>query len=594
MEGSVDENRLASPGESPSQPAFMPVQVGLLQRKCACGGSAGLGGQCDECQTKKLFGLQTKLKVNEPGDIYEQEADRIADQVLAAPAHPAVSGVPPRIQRFSGQSNGQMDTAPASVDHALASPGRPLEPALRQDMEQRFGHDFSQVRVHSGAAAEQSARDVNANAYTVGHTSCLAAGRFAPGTHEGRRLIAHELTHVVQQSHGAQQVQRWASCEPARLSLEDCPPREAGEKESARSKGMAFLPGLSDPISGAQGAAIVNFDIGKSSIKANLHGQILWKEFLQKIAKNRSRWKLVGFTDCHGDDGLNERLRAERAKAVFDILPNTLQPQITSHEGAPAYDCITANSSAPDRAMNRSVALILDYSVADLTAEEVTGCIPPQGPSTGGKTCKFFVYDSTEQTHMGKLWKAAAYADAAFRPATYVIPSGDSIEEMLEGILVTYAMKDCDCTDELQFWSHGSSGNGMWISGGKGEFTVKSFNIPGLGKFGDGPVNMPGYRQWADALSTEQRRLVVLRRTICGPDSEVYYRSCQAFQGKAGQEFAEASANFWRSEVLGHTKLIGLTQPGKRSLKPCQEPYWSISEGVEEEGKKGKVHEKPK
>src|SRR2546423_13678847 len=93
-----------------------------------------------------------------------------------------------------------MDGAPASVDRALASPGRPLEPALRQDMEQRFGYDFSRVRVHSGAAAEQSAQDVNAHAYTVGHNMVFGAGRFAPGTHEGRRLMAHELTHVVQQT----------------------------------------------------------------------------------------------------------------------------------------------------------------------------------------------------------------------------------------------------------------------------------------------------------------------------------------------------------------------------------------------------------
>ena len=173
--------------------------MGLLQRKCACGGSAGLGGQCDACQAKKLLGLQTKLAVNEPGDVYEQEADRIAEQVMAAPAHPAVSGAPPRIQRFSGQSNEQMDAAPASVDHALASPGRPLEPALRQDMEQRFGHDFSRVRVHSDEAAEQSARDVNAHAYTVGHDIVFGEGRFVPGTREGQRLLAHELTHVIQQ-----------------------------------------------------------------------------------------------------------------------------------------------------------------------------------------------------------------------------------------------------------------------------------------------------------------------------------------------------------------------------------------------------------
>ncbi|MES1245798.1 MAG: DUF4157 domain-containing protein [Acidobacteriota bacterium] len=86
------------------------------------------------------------------------------------------------------------------MDRVLAAPGRPLEPALRQDMEQSFGHDFSRVRVHSGAAAERSAQDVNAHAYTVGHNIVFDAGAFAPGTQRGRRLLAHELTHVVQQS----------------------------------------------------------------------------------------------------------------------------------------------------------------------------------------------------------------------------------------------------------------------------------------------------------------------------------------------------------------------------------------------------------
>src|SRR5262245_64688799 len=108
-------------------------QSGILQRKCACGGATGILGGCEACGKKRPPGLQTKLRINEPGDIYEQEADRIANQVMAAPASTAVSGAPLRIQRFSGQSNGQVGTAPASVDHALVSPGRPLEPALRQD-----------------------------------------------------------------------------------------------------------------------------------------------------------------------------------------------------------------------------------------------------------------------------------------------------------------------------------------------------------------------------------------------------------------------------------------------------------------------------
>ncbi len=171
-----------------------------LQHKCACGNHAFGGVECRECSKKKRSGLQTKLNINEPGDNYEREADRIADQVMTTPAHHAVSGALPSIQRYSGQSSGQMDAVPATVDQALASPGRVLEPALRQDMEQRFGYDFSQVRVHSGSAAEQSAREVSANAYTLGHNIVFGAGRFVPATQEGQRLIAHELTHVVQQS----------------------------------------------------------------------------------------------------------------------------------------------------------------------------------------------------------------------------------------------------------------------------------------------------------------------------------------------------------------------------------------------------------
>jgi hypothetical protein len=155
-----------------------------------------------------LRAIQLRLAINQPGDVLEQEADRIADRAMATPPYTAVSGTPPYIQRFSGQSNGQMDAAPASVDRALASPGRPLEPVLRQDMEQRFGHDFSQVRVHSDPTAEQSAREVNAHAYTVGHNIVFGAGRFAPETQVGRRLIAHELTHVVQQRQGKPLVQR--------------------------------------------------------------------------------------------------------------------------------------------------------------------------------------------------------------------------------------------------------------------------------------------------------------------------------------------------------------------------------------------------
>ena len=177
---------------------LMPTQ-GMLQRKCACGRHTMGGGQCADCAKKKT-GLQRKLTIGASNDPLEQEADRIADQVLAAPAHHAVSGAPPRIQRYAGQATGETGTVPLSVDRVLASGGRPLDPGLQQDMGRRFAHDFSRVRVHTGGAAEQSARDVNAHAYTVGQNIVFGAGQFAPESTPGRRLMAHELTHVVQQS----------------------------------------------------------------------------------------------------------------------------------------------------------------------------------------------------------------------------------------------------------------------------------------------------------------------------------------------------------------------------------------------------------
>jgi hypothetical protein len=145
------------------------------------------------------MGPQTMLKINEPGDAYEQEADSLADQVLATPVAP-VGGASLHIQRFSGRSTEHADAAPASVDRALASPGRPLESALQQYMEAHFGHDFSRVRVHSDAAAEQLAQEIDANAYTLGQDIAFDSVQFVPGTNEGRHLLALELAHVVQQS----------------------------------------------------------------------------------------------------------------------------------------------------------------------------------------------------------------------------------------------------------------------------------------------------------------------------------------------------------------------------------------------------------
>ncbi len=209
-----------------------------LQRQCACGSPAGVAGVCQDCQKKKLLGkpLQTKLRVNEPGDQYEQEADRVAEQVMRMPdtgvSRPRREIRTPIIQRRATDGTGVMKAPPIAHD-VLRSSGQPLDPATRAFFEPRFGHDFSQVRVHAGALAEQSARKVNADAYTVGHDIVFGSGMFSPTTFEGRRLLAHELTHVVHQSriNGPYWLQR-RECSATRQcsSVENCSNPDIVEK----------------------------------------------------------------------------------------------------------------------------------------------------------------------------------------------------------------------------------------------------------------------------------------------------------------------------------------------------------------------------
>jgi hypothetical protein len=132
--------------------------------------------------------LQKKSAVGSTADPHEREADQAAQQVLNGQERPRI-----------GPFQGEREVAPPSVSRVLNMPGRALGPGVRADMERGFGHDFSRVRVHADASAHQSAQEVGANAYTVGANVVFGAGRFAPGTNEGRRLLAHELTHVVQQ-----------------------------------------------------------------------------------------------------------------------------------------------------------------------------------------------------------------------------------------------------------------------------------------------------------------------------------------------------------------------------------------------------------
>ena len=144
--------------QKPKHNKTAPTSSGILQRKtCSCGRPVVAGGDCAECQKKRLY-LQRRA-VNQAGPT----------------------------------------TAPPIVHDVLRSPGRPLDPSTRTYMEPRFSHDFSRVRVHTDAKASDSARAVNALAYTVGRDVVFGAGQYSPQTQRGRKLLGHELTHVMQQ-----------------------------------------------------------------------------------------------------------------------------------------------------------------------------------------------------------------------------------------------------------------------------------------------------------------------------------------------------------------------------------------------------------
>lgn len=217
------------------EPTVLPGRQGIQRTPapCACGGT------CPRCQAKST------LTIGAANDAHEQEADRVADAIMSgrhaepigqgspglqtrllrkvlAPdemydsigpgpgdeeAVPEEEAAPASLQRKEapGQANGESAVSTGyerSLQHAIQGGGSALEPSTRSFMESRFGHDFSTVRVHHDAQADTLSRQVNARAFTVGQDIFFGRSDYAPSSTQGQRLLAHELTHVVQQSSG--------------------------------------------------------------------------------------------------------------------------------------------------------------------------------------------------------------------------------------------------------------------------------------------------------------------------------------------------------------------------------------------------------
>lgn len=159
--------------------------------------------------------MQARLEMSTPGDAAELEADRVAEQVMQKPAGTDHAGEAPaggeehtvreRVQtKITQAAGGNQTEAPPAVHHALAASGQPLAASARAFMESRFGQDFGQVRVHTGSLADEAAGSIQAEAYTVDHDIVFGRGRYEPDSPQGRLLLAHELTHVMQQRAGGQ------------------------------------------------------------------------------------------------------------------------------------------------------------------------------------------------------------------------------------------------------------------------------------------------------------------------------------------------------------------------------------------------------
>ncbi len=197
--------------------------------------------------------VQTKLTVGAPDDKYEREADRVADQVMRMRA-PEAERTPlvqrdqnVTIRRLCTECKEELRRQPVGEEEAeeflqanpvsappskvtpelesriqtLRGSGQPLTQSVRAFFEPRFGHDFSDVRTHTGARAAETARAVNARAFTLGSNIVFGAKRFQPNSSNGQRLLAHELSHTVQQRQGAVRLQRLVEVVPNATAAAD-------------------------------------------------------------------------------------------------------------------------------------------------------------------------------------------------------------------------------------------------------------------------------------------------------------------------------------------------------------------------------------
>lgn len=289
--------------------------------------------------------IQPKLKVNAPGNKYEQEADRVAGQALCSPGQPLdpaaplfmkprfgydFSQVPMRLQRR------ESSYPAASVADNLNLPfsgEQPLSPALRSYFEPRFGVDFSQVQIHRDRAASKSAENLQADAFTLGRHVFFRKNKFAPHTTEGKKLLAHELTHVVQQQGQPAASRSFPGISAAGSEMIQRQLAPFEEEEIAWERANPVGQAIVDPqigrqtfrIHGTSPSRLIlwNFAVGGTKMKPEHEAWLIAFFVATQDPTQLSRDRVIveGHTSDSGQlESTNKRIALARAKNVRDFL----------------------------------------------------------------------------------------------------------------------------------------------------------------------------------------------------------------------------------------------------------------------------------
>lgn len=313
--------------------------------------------------------LYTKLQVSQPGDAYEQEADQVAEQVL----HMAAPDVPGAIGRESGESGAnaapQSSTLPSFVHDALGA-GEDLDAQTRERMEPRFGYDFRHIRLHTDERARASAQSVNALAYTVGRDIVLGRGQYMPGTREGQRVLAHELTHTIQQ--GA-----------------TSPLNSPVQRMSLSSAGAGLLQRQADPSAPDAGAVTLEEQYIAALHSARQTGN--WQDAAEKLNGFNREDILARLAQLTPDEVAylhlgaldNPRVGSQSQVALMTVPgtpPASTNPP-ASTQALPTTDSQPAQATRPISEMTVTEKLVEAYNRADIgqaVREKVMSVLSPE------------------------------------------------------------------------------------------------------------------------------------------------------------------------------------------------------------------------